>query len=357
MRGDVPDVDDRKSSTGLGCALADSPAGSDCDVMTSQFADLAAVRGGYILRPDLLDLGYNDRHIRQALHAGVLVRLRVGTYAPQSHRSLSPEDQYRLLAFAVLDKLPSGVVLSHQTAAAIHTGVTWGFDTTTIHVTRLGGSGQRSEAGVFHHAGKLPEADITFVDGRPLVVPGRAALESASLAGTEAGMLQTSLVIRGGVDPADLHERLATMTRWPGFNAVRLAVLWAVPECETVGEIRSMHMFRRGRIPIPRMQVELHDTGGRLIARVDFDWEEFRHCGEFDGLIKYGRLNPYSASMAGQVLVDEKIREDAVRELPRGMSRWIYRDLGTPHATCRRIYAALERSRHLYGRPLRTVIA
>lgn len=188
--------------------------------MTSQFTDLAALRGGYIRRPDLLDLGYKDRHIRQAIQERELVRIRVGTYAPQSHRELSPEDQYRLLAFSVLDKLPSDVVLSHQSAAAIHTGVAWGFDTKTVHVTRRDGTGQRSEAGVIHHAGSLPDTDVMYIDGRPLVVPGRAALESASLAGTEAGMLQTSLVIRDGVDPAELQQRLESMKRWPGFNAV-----------------------------------------------------------------------------------------------------------------------------------------
>lgn len=331
--------------------------GLDADQMTNEFTTIAAHRGGYILRPDLLDLGYRDRHIRQALQSGVLVRLRAGTYAPQTHVALSPEERYRLLCFAVQDKLPTDVVLSHQSASVIHTGVAWGHDLETVHVTRLDGRSQRQDAGVVHHAGILPESDILELDERLLVVPARAALETASVAGTEAGMIQTSLAIRGGVDPEDLHERLGTMRQWPGFNAVRLAVLWAAPGCETVGEIRSVHMFRHGDIPLPRMQVNLVTAGGRWIARVDFDWEDFCHCGEFDGLAKYGRLNPYAASVVGQVLVDEKVREDAVRELPRGMSRWIWRELDTPRATCRRIRVGMEQSRRLFGQPARTTIA
>ncbi|SKB03334.1 type IV toxin-antitoxin system AbiEi family antitoxin domain-containing protein [Aeromicrobium choanae] len=324
--------------------------------MTLDLDSIASLRGGYILRPDLLDLGYKDRHIRQALDAGTLVRLRVGTYAPQSHQKLRAEEKYRLLCFAVLDKLPSGVVLSHQSAAAIHTGVTWGFDLETVHVTRLDGRSQRPESGVIHHAGALSESDVARVEGRPVVVPARAALEAASMAGTEAGMIQTSLVLRAGVDAGELHERLEAMRRWPGFNAVRLSVLWAAPACESVGEIRSVCMFRRGNLPIPRMQVTFFSADGREIARVDFDWEDFHHCGEFDGLEKYGRLNPHAASMPGQVLVDEKLREDSVRELSRGMSRWIWRDLHTPTATCRRIAAAMEQSRRRYGPPPRTII-
>ncbi|MET0467179.1 MAG: hypothetical protein ABWZ87_00425 [Aeromicrobium sp.] len=325
--------------------------------MTHDFDSIARLRGGYILRPDLLELGYRDRHIKQALNAGALVRLRVGTYAPQTHHDLSAQEKYRLLCFAVLDKLPSGVVLSHQSASAIHTGVSWGFDLETVHVTRLDGRSQRPESGVVHHAGAVPDSDITLVDGRPVVVPARAALEAASMVGTEAGMIQTSLVLRAGFEPAELHGRLEAMRRWPGFNAVRLSVLWAAPECESVGEIRSVYMFRHGQIPIPRMQVTFYSADGKIIARVDFDWEEYHHCGEFDGLAKYGRLNPHAASMPGQVLVDEKLREDAVREQSRGMSRWTWRDLHTPAATCRRIAAAMEQSRRLYGRPSRTIIA
>ena len=325
--------------------------------MNSEFDQIALARGGYILRPDLLDLGYSDRQIRQALRAGLIVRLRVGTYAPQSHTLLTPEDRYRLLCYSVLDKLPSGVVLSHESAAAIHTGVAWGFDTRVVHVTRLDGNGQRSESGVNHHSGYLPESDIMQIDGRPIIVAGRAALESTSSAGTEAGMIQTSLVIRGGVNSDELHDRLSRMRRWPGFNAVRLATLWAAPECESVGEIRSVHMFRRTGLPIPRMQVEFRNPHKRSTARVDFDWPDFHHCGEFDGLIKYGRLNPYSTSMAGQILVEEKLREDSIREIPRGMSRWIYQDLRTPELTTRRIRAAMEQSRRLFGRPTVAVIA
>lgn len=324
--------------------------------MIHEFTTIAAHRGGYILRPDLLELGYRDRHIKEALNAGALVRLRVGTYAPQEHAELSPEDRYRLLCFAVQDKLPSDVALSHQSACAVHTGVTWGQDMTKVHVTRLDGRSHRPEAGVVHHAGSLPDADIAEIDGRLVVVPARAALETASVAGVEAGMIQTSLVIRGGLDPDELHDRLETMRRWPGFNSVRLAVLWAAPECESVGEIRSVHMFRRGGIPIPRMQVNVHDAHGVWVARLDFDWEDFHHCGEFDGLAKYGRLNPYASSMQGQVLVDEKLREDAVRDLGRGMSRWIWRELETPRATCRRISVAMEQSRRLFGAAPRTIL-
>jgi len=322
------------------------------------FETVAQHRGGYILRPDLLDLGVSDREIKAALKQNLIVRLRVGTYAPQSATSLTPEERHRLLAFSVLDKLPSDAVLTHGSAAVVHTGVSYGIDLSHVDVTRPDRHGTaRTEANVVHHGGLLPVEDIVEIDGRRVIVPARAALETASVAGTEAGLVQTSYVLRGGVDPDELTERLDRMARWPGIAKVRLSVLWAAPECESVGELRSVYMFRMGRLPIPRIQVEYTDASGVPLGRVDFEWPDYWHCGEFDGLIKYGRLNPYSGANLGQVIVDEKRREDRIRALPRGMSRWVYADFNSPAATCNRIRAAMEQSRRLYGRPTRTILA
>lgn len=325
--------------------------------MDSFFEMLADRRGGYILRPDLLDMGLTDRQIKDAIRQEVIVRIRPGTYAPRGHLDLSPEERHRLLAFAVQDKLPSGVVLSHQSAAVIHSGVSYGLDLSQVHVTRLGRMTSRAEAKVTHHGGTLPDEDIVEIDGHLLVVPGRAALETAVVAGTEAGMVQASFALRQGVTPDELHERLSAMARWPGVAKVRLSVGWATAECETVGELRSLYMFRMGGVPLPRMQVEYFDVNGVSLGRVDFDWDEFWHCGEFDGLLKYGRLNPYGGGNLGQVIVDEKRREDRIRETGRGMSRWVWSELYSPRATCQRILAALEQSRRLHGRPAPTFLA
>lgn len=324
--------------------------------METLFDAAAEHRGGYILRSDLLDLGVSDRQIRDAIRQQCITRIRPGTYAPQGFHQLSPEERHRLLAFAVQDKLPSGVVISHHSASVIHTGVSFGLDAETVHVTRRGRGTERTEAHVVHHAGTIADDDIVEVDGHALVRPSRAALETASIAGTEAGLLQTSFILRSGTPLEELQDRLDQMARWPGVANARLAVVWAVPEAESVGEVRSMYMFRMGRMPIPRLQVEHVAVDGSLIGRVDFDWEDFWHTGEFDGLMKYGRLNPYGGTDLGQVLVDEKRREDRIRESGRGMSRWTWSDLHSPAATCRRLRADLERSRRLYGTRLRRVL-
>lgn len=324
--------------------------------MEDLFSTAARHRGGYILRPDLLDMGLRDRDIRDGLRSGLIVRLRVGTYAPQSVTGLSLAQRHRLVAYSVLDRLPSDAVLSHHSASVIHTGTDYGLDLSTVHVTRMDGRHGRCEAGVAHHVGAVDDGDITTTDGRRLIVAERSVLESSALAGTDAGMVQVSFALRARADIDKLHAYLARMERWPKLAKVRLAVRWAAPQCESVGEIRSVHMFRLGGLPLPEPQVELREPSGKLLGRVDFDWDDYGHCGEFDGLVKYGRLNPHSSTEVGQSLVQEKRREDRIRGYPRGMSRWIWSDLSRPADTCKQIFAAMEQSRRLYRRA-RTIIA
>jgi hypothetical protein len=76
------------------------------------------------------------------------------------------------------------------------------------------------------------------------------------------------------------------------------------------------------------LQWEVRAGGtGALIGRTDFGWPKRRVVGEFDGLVKYGRtLRPGQDPV--EVLVAEKVREDALRAQDLAVVRWIWSDLG-----------------------------
>jgi hypothetical protein len=314
----------------------------------------ARVRGGYAFRSDLLDFGMRDRDIRAAVREGVLERLRHGTYAPREvTRPLSPEERHRLIAYSIVDKLGPAVALSHHSAAVAHGLPSWGVDLGDFHLTRMDGRAGRIDAGVRYHVGAATLADdVTLCDGRPVMVPARAVIESCSLASVESGMVTASFALRAAkVTRPELDECAARHERWPGMLHVRLAVAAAEPECESVGEVRSMHLFRTFAIPRPQPQYVI-ERAGRFVARADFGWGDHRHLGEFDGRVKYGRLNPYAEDELGQVIVDEKWREDAMRDEAYGVSRWGWSDLDpvVRSATAHRLRTAMERSRRLYCR-------
>lgn len=82
----------------------------------------------------------------------------------------------------------------------------------------------------------------------------------------------------------------------------------------------------RLNLPMPSLQREFFHDNGDLIARVDFDWEEFGVSGEFDGLVKYGRLLKPGQSQENVVLF-EKRREEQLRGCGRWVIRWTHQDL------------------------------
>ncbi len=137
------------------------------------------------------------------------------------------------------------------------------------------------------------------------------------------------------------------MQRWRGMNSVRLAVGWADPRCENVAEIRSMYVFRRLGVPLPEPQVKIFAENGRLIGRVDFEWARFRHVGEVDGHGKYQQFA--KPGQPASVLIDEKWREDEIRDTMRGASRWGWKHICAGRTLAARITHDLERSARIYG--------
>lgn len=306
-----------------------------------------------MFRGDLIDHGFRDPDIRAAMRAGLLTRLRHGTYAPTTNlRTLSPEDKHVLIAFSVIDRLGPGLALSHHSAALAHDRRSYGLDLGIVHLTRLNGRHGRQEAGVAFHVGEVCETELVRVDGRLAMPPARAAFESACLSPTESGVVTLGAMMNAGLCTREQLEALGQrLERWPGGRHARLAIRLADEGCESVGESRSMFMFWREGVPRPETQVVVRTASGREVARSDFGWLGHFHVGEFDGMVKYGRLNPY-ASDAGRILVDEKRREDSVRGESLGMSRWTWHDLApsTRRHTAVMIVRSLERSRSLFGR-------
>ena len=85
-------------------------------------------------------------------------------------------------------------------------------------------------------------------------------------------------------------------------------------------------------LPPPVLQWPVHGPQGRHVGTTDFGWPELGTVGEFDGLVKYGRLLRPGQS-PGDAVVAEKRREDAAprRRAPGGPL-----DVGRPRRPRRR---------------------
>lgn len=294
---------------------------------------------GVFLRREALEAGYNDQAIAQMIRSRSWVRVRVGSYTfPDIWDSADPAQRHRILARAVLRRRGPGTVLTHVSAVLELDIAVWGIDLTRVHVTTLDGRTGRRERDVVVHEGRLLDSDVALVNGLYVVRPTRAVLETASLGSIEAGVVSLDSALHKGVVTAEtLAASMDEFGHWPGTRHLQVSVRLADGKAESVGESRFHFLCWAQCLPAPRLQYEVRDRDGRLLGTTDFGWEEQRLLGEFDGMIKYGRLVK-EGDTPFDVVRREKLREDAIREATQfGMIRLTWDDLRHPARTAERI--------------------
>ncbi len=203
-----------------------------------------------------------------------------------------------------------------------------------------------------HHLACDDIADqIVIREGLPVVNVSRTVWELASGSSLLAGVCAADSALRLYPEcKTDISALTKIFAQRPGSRRARLVLRLADGRSESAGESFSRLLFFRTGFPKPELQHKVVDVDGRLLAVCDFYWPKYRHVGEFDGLIKYGRLLADGQS-AADVVVAEKRREDAVRGQILGMSRWIWAEMmpSGEQLFLRRLHRELEQSGRLYA--------
>ncbi len=279
-------------------------------------------------RPRLLAAGYSDDEVRTLIRTGGLTAVRRGAYVVGA----LPDDRaarHVLGVRAALENLADGSVASHVSAALVHRLPVWSVPLGRVHVTRHRVSGGRRGRVVHVHVAPLRPDEIVVVDGIPVTSVARTVVDMARWVSFErAVVIADAALRREGVDAEVLSAALARARGWPGTPRARRAVTFADGGSESVGESRSRVAVARAGLPAPVLQWDVCGRSGRWIGRVDFGWPDRRTVGEFDGEVKYGRLRP-SGQDPGDVVFEEKRREDAIRNEDLGVVRWTWSELDT----------------------------
>ena len=193
------------------------------------------------------------------------------------------------------------------------------------------------------HAAPLVPSEIVEVDGVLATSTARTVADLARALPFEAAVVAGDSALRAGLDRVELWGCLERMHRWPGVIRARRVAAFTDGRSESAGESRSRAGLLQSGIAAPELQLEVFDDYGRFAARVDFAWKQSRTIGAFDGKIKYGReLNP--ANDNRDVVYQEKLREDILRELGWQMVRWTWADLDHPDRIAARLRRAFARS-------------
>lgn len=303
-----------------------------------------------VLRRELIADGLTDSGIRAKVRRGELHRIRHGSYVDRHFwASLSPEDQYRLLVRAVLKRAHPATVATHVSSAVEREAPIWGISLKEVHVTRIDGHPGRSEAGIVHHSGVLPEDDVELLNGIRVSRAPRCAVEVTTQCDVEPALVTVNgLLHLGALTVEQFHEAAHDMRYWPDSLATTLVERLCDPRLSSVAESRTWFMCWAQHLPRPRPQVPVVDENGWVFAYADFVWEQEGVFLEFDGRIKYERYRREGETLE-EFLMREKRREEQICLLTGWQCiRIQWEDLENPARTAARIRRILAmRSRPL----------
>ncbi|GAA5160349.1 type IV toxin-antitoxin system AbiEi family antitoxin domain-containing protein [Ornithinimicrobium tianjinense] len=295
---------------------------------------------GILTVADLRALHVGPAVLRTLVREGVIVRIVRGLYVlaalldppPEEVKALGRaavvERGHLLLLDALLRAYGPGMAASHQTAA-----LAWGMpvllptlDRVRLVHTRIGATGRRHERFTTHRCEH--EDAFTRHQGRRLVLPHVAVLGTAVRYGVDAGLVAADGALRARLTTrSDLEEWLTRWRHHPGLSTARAVVELADGSADSPGE----SLLRRILVGLGiRFQAQhwIRAENGRFY-RVDFYLPDLGVVLEFDGKVKYGDRNrPEEGGHDGEMtVVEEKVREDAIRALGYGVGRVIWSGL------------------------------
>ncbi|NNG39253.1 hypothetical protein HJ588_08195 [Flexivirga sp. ID2601S] len=306
-------------------------------------ARLTASRG-IITARELRATGISAADAGRLVREGVLRRVRRGAYVEACRlQDIELDERRWLMARAAMRSLttdPVTVVAGQQTALAIHRLPVWPPDALT-HVTRVADGRSHGWAGVRVHRSFGPDSWARY-DGVPALTPAYAIVSTAVWHGTESGLIACDAALHDRlVGFAELRRIVESAPQRPGISHARRMLQLADPAAESPGETRTrLVLLGMGLrfVSQPAIDTRL----GRFFP--DFALTEVGVLLEFDGAVKYRKDGSTS-------VVDEKIREDALREQGWLVIRIVWSDLADAARLSRRIREAIRQRRSWAQQP------
>ena len=297
------------------------------------------------LAKDLLEQGYTYDELARRARGAELVRVRRGAYATPQEEPLDPRVAHLQLLEATVGQSSADSVVSHASAAVLH-GLPIGNDQLgRVHLIRDRQGQGKTRRYVQVHGSSLNDGDVIELEGFRVTSLARTVLDLSCALRPLLAVPIGDAALRAGMSADDLSRQLVRAGARHGIGQARRTAALLDPRSESPGESMSRVVFADHRIPAPEPQFPVYDRTGRLAGRCDFGWEDLHTVGEFDGMIKYGRLLLKPGQLPEDALFEEKRREDHLRDLGWQVVRWVWADLYTPATLIERLHRAFARGR------------
>ena len=284
---------------------------------------------------DLVITGQNPGSL---VRQGKLVRVRHGAYADAV--GTDALTKHRQLVAGTWPIVGADAVLSHISAGVMHGLPTWDDSLDRVTVARPSGGHGSRRTSLHVRVSALPRSDTTSIEGRRVTSIERTVADLACMLRYERAVAVMDAALHAGADRSLIADQVSASARKHGIRTARAALEFADGRSESVAESMSRVRMSEVGVPEPELQVEIFDDFGNLLGRSDFGWVLLGVLGEFDGKVKY--IGP--SDQVARTVMNEKSREDSLRQLGWVVVRWNWQDLLNPSALRRRIEAAFEQA-------------
>jgi very-short-patch-repair endonuclease len=227
-------------------------------------------------RPFTLDEGLAAGLTPSALSRRPWLRIGSRLYCLESTRT----DPWRILS-TLSQLLPLDAVFAGLTGAWMH-----GLDfkpTDPVYVVVPPGSGLRSRLGLRVRRCVLPPGDVVEVRDLRVTTIHRTLRDLCLRLPPVEGLVALDMAIAlRRTDVTALRCYVESAKGLPGAPRMRSLVDLAAP-AESPMETRLRWLLLERGLPMPGVQVDLHDRDGRFVGRADLYYPEARLVIEFDG--------------------------------------------------------------------------
>ena len=300
---------------------------------------------GVDLSRELRKRGFSADELARLSATGKLLHVRRGAYASPTEDDDVRAAHRRLIEATVRQSSPA-VVVSHASAALLHDLPVRPEMLDRVDLSRDRAGGGRVRRWVRLHGVPVEETETVELGGLQVTNLARTVLDLACTLPLEQAVPIGDAALRAGCKREELSLAVSDGGRRHGIGAARRAVALLDPRSESPGESESRVVLAQHGFPAPTPQLEVRDRDGRFVGRCDFGWPELQTLGEFDGRVKYGRTLKPDGDLE-DVLWQEKLREDALRDLGWEVVRWTWWDLHQPAEWLARLERAFARARRL----------
>jgi hypothetical protein len=279
----------------------------------------------------------DDRRLRAAVSRGQWRRVTPGAFIQASEwRAMKPLERHRIVVLETMRRMRRPAVVSHFAAAAL-----WGIDVlgdwpAMVDVSRGPAGGGRSSGGIRRHVRATADLEVVPAERHRVTTPAQTALD---LARSEP-FLHAVAIVDQAITTSRIGGALTTREEivrlWDAQQGARgsarahRAISFADPLAANVRESQSRVVIAQLGFPRPRLQERRVLASGRVAFGDIYFPPPYDHWCEVDGRGKYLSPEFRAGRSPDAIVIDEKNRENEIRRIVRGFSRWEATDADDP---------------------------